>query len=700
MTESIVVDDILSAGRLGGAIFRASRADGSRVRIVASKSVMPLPPVTGEVWSITGRLQRHPQYGPQVIANVAQRERPSGRVIIHHLEKSPAFPGIGRARAKALWEAFGSRLYELLDNGAIIELAELVGDDLARVLIDGWATEKALGPVLRWLDHHGFPIWLARKLIAIWGAAAEEKLNENPYRILAFASWQATDRAGVALGIAPDDERRLIAAVEECCYQRLSRGHTRVGHAELLELVRRLLGCDAARAAAAVKAAVADRAIVETEGGWQPFGPWAMERFVADATIAMLTGCSASEQPALVRPVTSAEFAAAIRTFEGREGYRLNREQREAVLMALTSPLSVICGGAGVGKTTTLKAIHEALERVGGTAYQMALSGRAAMRMHEATGRPAKTIAGFLQGVRDGKLDLGLDPLLIIDEASMIDLPTIYRIHRCLQPGCRLLLVGDPGQLPPIGFGTAFHVLAACEDVPRVELVEVHRQAAATGIPAAAAAVRRGEMPALGAFAGHRPGVTFVDAEPKDIAGHLVEIVGDLGGFGEVQIVGATKRGPAGIHAVNRTFHEILTPGRPSYYGYCPGEPVIWLVNDWDAGILNGSLGVVQASGDDELTIDFDGELKSIAQSRIEDLALAYAITTHKAQGSQFRRVVVPVVPSRLLDRTLLYTAMTRAQEQIVFVGDRAAFREAVVARPTVARRDVGLDEHLRSTLD
>jgi exodeoxyribonuclease V alpha subunit len=397
VTEAVVVEHILSAGRFGGAIFSASRPDGSRIRIVANKLVMPQPPVPGEIWSITGRLRKHPRYGSQVVADAVERERPSGRLIIQHLEKCPAFPGIGRARATALWNEFGGDLYELLDAGAVGELARIIGDDLALVLVQGWATQVAIGPVIRWLDRLGFPVRLARKIVAIWSSDAEDKLTENPYRMLAFASWNATDRAGLTIGIARNDDRRLVAAVEACCYRRLTFGHTYVGEDDLPVLVRGLLGCGADQAVTAVMAAEADHAVVRMETGWQPYGPWAMERFVAHQLVEMVAGQTASDQPALVRPVTAAEVDAGIQASEHRDGYLLNREQREAVHMVATSPVSIICGGAGVGKTTTLKAIHEGLEGVGGKVHQMALSGRAAMRLREVTAPPRPLPGSFRQ---------------------------------------------------------------------------------------------------------------------------------------------------------------------------------------------------------------------------------------------------------------------------------------------------------------
>jgi exodeoxyribonuclease V alpha subunit len=201
-------------------------------------------------------------------------------------------------------------------------------------------------------------------------------------------------------------------------------------------------------------------------------------------------------------------------------------------------------GGAGVGKTTVLSAICELSEALGAHVYQIALSGRAARRMEEATGRPAQTIASWIRAVDEGKVPLDTEPLIAIDESSMLDLPTTYRILRRLQPGCRLLLLGDPGQLPPIGFGIVFHDVVNEPAVPQVELIEIMRQAAEMGIPQVSRDVRVGRVPTLCAYAGEGPGVSFIPCDQDDIVHTLMDVVNDLGGVHSCQMVGSTKKWP------------------------------------------------------------------------------------------------------------------------------------------------------------
>jgi exodeoxyribonuclease V alpha subunit len=311
-------------------------------------------------------------------------------------------------------------------------------------------------------------------------------------------------------------------------------------------------------------------------------------------------------------------------------------------------------------------------------------------------GAPARTIASFLGAAAKGELRLGPDTLVVIDEASMLDLPLLYSVLRQMGEGCRLLLVGDPAQLPPIKFGLTFHLLAEQPGVPKVELTEVHRQAAETGIPAVAGAIRRGEMPELPPFSpSMRQGVSFVDCEPGQAAAVITDILSRLGDVGgETRVLAAVRAGPAGVEAINAHLHGLRAPGRARVPGraLAVGDPVMFTRNDYGRELWNGTLVTLVAAGGPQASVaEFDGRRVSLSEADLGDLALAYCLTVHKAQGSQFRRIVMPVFPGLLLDRTLLYTAVTRATEQVVLVGDKPAFATGVRRTPHTANRETAL---------
>lgn len=370
--------------------------------------------------------------------------------------------------------------------------------------------------------------------------------------------------------------------------------------------------------------------------------------------------------------------------------------------MGLQAALGLTVGGAGVGKTTALRAICGAAGSHGHVVHLVALAGRAAVRMGEATGHPASTIAAFLGRIESGEVVLGPQALVVVDEASMVDLPTFYRLLRRMPEGCRLLLVGDDAQLPPIGFGLVFHELVGVPEIPKVTLVRVHRQAAATGIPLVAAAVRSGTLPVMDKeLAGPGFGVAFLDGSSDGQAtlDDVVDAVATCGGWrDDLRILCPTKGGPVGTEAVNARFHDLLTRGhdRMQGRGFAVGEPVMFLRNDYRLDLRNGSLGTVTGFDGENLEVDFDGRRHELSGRNLDDTALAYAVTVHKAQGSAFRRVVMPVTPTRLLDRSLVYTAITRAREQAVLVGDRRAFARAVQAATSANRRFTGLKAAMR----
>lgn len=698
MTQQVIIDEVLSVGPHGGAVFSASTDAGKRLRFVADRAVMARAPVTGEVWEIGGTLRTHPKYGRQVYVAAAFLKRPSGRVIVSVLANYPAFPGIGMARARKLYEALGGDLYTALDERDVDRISGVVGSELARVLIDGWEQLTADAKTYEWLDRHGVPYGIARKLADIYGTEVAEKLEDNPYRLLAFLSWAKTDSIGRALGVPDDDERRLVAGAEAVAYRRLADAHTWAARQDMIDGAQELLKCPPDVARQAVDLAVAHHALIEVDGGLQPLGPYSMETFIAAECAALTQGERSAAQGALSPNPSEGEVAAILKRAKGRTGgIELTKDQLRAVHMMATKPLSVLAGGAGVGKTTTLKAVHAVARQLMRPVWQMASSGKAARRMSDATGETATTIASFLNRVTLEQINLASEPwLLVIDEASMLDLPTLYRILGAMRAGNSLALVGDPGQLPPIGFGLTFHALVEEDAIPRVELTEVHRQAASTGIPQAAKAIRAGTMPELGSFTGLGVGVSFIESEPEDAFRVIADVLERLGGIDAAQIIGAIKAGPAGVTTLNRSFHSMLASGLPTVDGFAVGEPVIWTVNDPEIELLNGTLGrVVEAADLLQVTWE-DGRTLAIAEAQVVNMEHAYAITCHKAQGSQFRRVVVLALQSRLLDRALLYTALTRAEEQVVLIGTRSAIRSSIEARPHSGMRQVGVSRHLK----
>jgi exodeoxyribonuclease V alpha subunit len=615
-----------------------------------------------------------------------------GATLVRHLAEDPAFEGIGYATAGRLWEAFGEDLYAILGNADVECLTQVLSAERAETLARIWKQKLAEGDVVVWLDEHGFDARFAQKIIRLWGENAAAKLRTAPYVMMALAEWSVVDAAGRRIGIDVNAPQRRIAAVEAVLYDRLKQHHTWTRHADLVRDVRRLLGCSPSHAEQAIRLAIEDHGAIVVGDGFQAAGAHVMERYVADRIRAML-----SEPPIgdlFVQDVAQTELDTWLDQARETLGIRLDCEQRHAVQIAVQKRCGIIRGGAGVGKTTVLKAVADASAAFGRTVHMMALAGRAAVRIREATGWPATTIAAFLKAIEAGSMALGPESLVVIDEASMLDMPTAYRILRRLPDGCRLLFVGDPAQLPPIGFGLVLHALVDRQEIPAVELTKVYRQTEATGIPAVAKAVRSGHLPQLPKdIAQGRQGVALVQTETIAVE-DIVEVVAGLGGFADdVRILCPVKAGPVGTEILNRRFHDIFSVGKPRHpiKPFAEGEPVMFLRNDYRLDLRNGSLGRVVGIDNVTVRVDFDGVTHELSGSSLENLALAYAITVHKAQGSSFRKVVIPVQPSRLLDRSLVYTAVTRATVFAVLIGNREVLRNCLERKSHAERRETAL---------
>jgi exodeoxyribonuclease V alpha subunit len=683
----VCVRRVLSIAKSGATIFSGVTDDDRHVRVVASAKVIGRVPLAGEAWFVGGELRAHPTYGDQLHAAHCRYELPRGRLIARYLAAHPDFEGIGEAKAARLWEAFGERLAPTLAVGDVDALEAVLTRPMAVRLVETWAQKRVEAETVEFLDVHGLDWSLATKLRRAWGDSALAMLKRNPYFLLAFAGWAKVDNAALKLGVAQDDDRRLVGAVEAALYERLQQAHTLADFATLTDRVSRLVGRPLADRA--IDLAVADGAVCgDRKAGYQAFGAAALEQGIAARIRAMLAG-EAPEQTSLFAVTTGGNWSSSvIASVETEQGFPLNDEQRAAVVMPFEHAFSVLTGGAGVGKTTVLKVVLRLAERQNLSVLQMALAGRAAQRMAEATAHPAMTIAKFLAATRSGQLEVPSSCLVVVDEASMLDLPTLYRILKHLPDGARLVLVGDPAQLPPIGFGLVFHRLVGNPNVPQARLLTVHRQAAASGIPAVATAVREHRIPGFVPYVGRHSGVSFIECRVDECMEELRQLQAAWAGD-DWQVLSAVKGGRGGIRFINESFHHDKCGD--GAYDYAVGEPVIHLVNDYERGLMNGALGHIVAVGEDGgLDLSFDGETYSFtAADLIDHIDLAYAISVHKSQGSQFRRVAIVVGRSRLLDHALIYTALTRGVDQVVFIGDRQAFEQAVLTPPLAQRRCV-----------
>ena len=601
-----------------------------------------------------------------------------------------------------------------LDNGDRAALAEVVGEPLAEGLLLGWS-QYGNADALRWFQTAGIDLQLSRKILDVYGKDALPAIQSDPYRLLAFGvTWPALDfLAQTHFGLPADDARRLTAALEHVLYNAFDGGDTYCERDALEAALERLIGRPSTESAMEL----ADKGdCVHINGSHiHSLGPYLIEQSVAEGLKQRLNGPVPLDEPSDVTEM--------LKRFEKNEAislgipdFALNTAQRSAVHAAVKHPMVLITGPAGTGKSTVLKAVCHALEYYGQRLNLMALSGRAAKRITEVTGRPATTIAHFLRNVAPS--GLSENSVVVIDEASMLDILLAYRLLRAVPDSCRLILIGDPNQLPPVGPGLTLHALISVRSITRVELTEIRRFGGA--IATAAHAVREGRWPDIAA--GAEAEIAFLSCAPENVAETVLKhfLVDSL----NTQILTFTrKRGPASAKALNILCQNALAADqrrllvwneewdRQEDSGLRMGEPVLCTRNFWNWDLQNGSIGRIQAIEDvPQPLLDGngervgmalawakwdDGKLRPITEEILDALELSYAVTVHKSQGSQFPRVLIPVYASLNLDRNMLYTAITRSTSQVLLIGDARVFRRAVEALPHAARRRVALADML-----
>lgn len=682
----------------------------------------------GETWLVTGIPENHSysvkgfmRHETRIESKDLSFQKPSGEQIVGWITDNKKINGIGDTKANKLWLALGNDLYRALDESDSNTLLKVISSEtLINNLIEVWQ-EEGDTKTIQWMQDHRIPLPLSRKLIRFHGRNTLSALTEDPYCLLSFCEkWEDVDNLACSkMGVTKDDPRRLQAAVEQVLYNQMTKGHTCLNIEKLRVPLRKLL-TSSELASNAIDQAHLNKVIMKRGDTLQLAGNWIMERTVAKfVTEAVIN----QHQVPIYFDCPPEEM---IDQFEKEEAetlgideFKLNPAQSTAIIRSFENKFSIITGGAGVGKTTVLKALYRLLDTYGSQRFQMALSGRAAKRMNETTQEHSSTIASFLQNTNSKSM--GNCPIIVIDEASMVDLASMYRIIKKLPEQCHMVLVGDPYQLPPVAAGLVLHCMMNVDYIPVSELTEVKRQAKDSSIPLLAASVRKGVWPTKMLKQDTSDHIKLISCPKEEIVKTVVSLYDESPE--NTQILSPTNANSfSGCNVINRQCVMNYTGGKCSKQlklygeptGFFEGDTLLYTKNDWARDLQNGTLGKLIEAFEEPKTItiktgeksievtaiglaDWEGRVMPILEHDVEALLHGFAVTIHKSQGSQFNRVIIPLSQSRngFIDRTLIYTAITRAVDQVILVGDINVAEQAVIAPPSATLRNVALPDML-----
>lgn len=656
------------------------------------------------------------KHGPQFKAETVTTVTPTSPEGIERFLASGLVKGVGPHFARRLVEAFGTAVFEVIEaEPARLREVPGVGPLRAERIVASWAQQKGVREIMVFLHSHGVGTSRAVRIFRTYGADAISVVSKDPYRLardVRGIGFLTADALARRLGIPEDAMVRVRAGVSHVLAEALDEGHCGLAREVLVPRAAELLKRPEEQVEEALELELADRHVVAEEAGGKAcvFLPalHAAERAIAERIVSLAAG---------VPPWRHSDPATAIPWVEARTGITLSPSQREAVGAFLRSKVFVLTGGPGVGKTTLVDAL---LRIVFAESLRIALAaptGRAARRLSESTRMEAKTIHRLLEvDPSTGRFRRGRDnpleaDLVVVDEVSMIDVLLARSLLEAMPPGAALLLVGDADQLPSVGPGQVLRDILASGTIPAVHLTEIFRQAAESRIVVGAHRIRDGHLPDLT----NPPGTDlfFFDAkEPEDAARRVVEVVSEriprrfgLDPTRDVQVLVPVHRGPLGARALNEALGKALNPGgspRVSRFGQelAPGDRVMQVENDYDKEVYNGDLGVVSAVEPDEgeLRVTFEGREVTYGFDELDVLQLAWATTIHKSQGSEYPAVVIPIGMTHyaMLERNLLYTAVTRGKKLVVLVGDRRAVAIAA-KRSSAGRRITRLEGLLRA---
>ena len=664
----------------------------------------------GESAVFSGRYIIHPTYGQQFSADSFERIAPESAAQILRYLSSGLIKGVGPSTAAKIVEKFGANSLDIIQNTPL-ELARIRGisQDKARSISEEYAKTSMVQDIMMMLSPYEVSPEKCMGIFAKLGKNASARIRENPYLLCMpdiELPFEKAERIAYDLGISPDNEARLSAGIEYIIRQNLMNGHTCLPRSKVINVAIRLLESDEYRIDSVIDRMTESMALFTRDINGQSFVAlpqyYSAEEYIAARLSAVKDNIPQST------PIDDLE----IDYVENKLGIKFEELQREAIKQAFTGGILVLTGGPGTGKTTTLNAIIELFEQRRASIELAAPTGRAAKRMTELTGREAKTVHRLLEVEwgdnekqyfsRNERNPLECD-VIIIDEASMLDSLLFDSLLRALRLSCRIILVGDADQLPSVSAGNILCDILSCDKFPAIRLKKVFRQARESLIVTNSHAIINNTPADLSNkgkdfFFMHRGSAYDVCNTVLELCSERLTAAYGFDPMNDIQVLCPSRKLDTGTVNLNNILQSTLNPRvkdgpQISYKGIYmrEGDKVMQIKNNYDllwerddgksgAGVFNGDVGRIVKidlrAG--EVKVRFDDRVATYYTEGLNELELAYAVTVHKSQGSEFDCVIIPLfdIPSQLCYRNLLYTAVTRAKKMLILVGSEAVFTQ------------------------
>lgn len=668
-----------------------------------------IAPLIGQLLEIEGEWVKHPKFGQQFKATTYKTVAPTEISGIEKFLASGAINGIGPAMAKKIVAEFGEKTLEIIAKSPN-ELLKVpgIGKKTAEKISTSYLEQSELTEIMVWLENHGISNTYAGKIFAKYGSFAIDIMEKDIYRLfqdIEGIGFLTADKLAFNLGIQREDKRRIISGIDYALMQLCNNGHCCIPEMALVDKTAKILQVNNQIIFTILKECI-DNGSLNTEvvGGETLIYPPYLYYAEKKVTTRLLQLQQATE------PLSEDNLSLFIKVWEKDNQIQLAQKQKEAIKACLHHGVLVLTGGPGTGKTTVIKGILSILKAQGLKIRLAAPTGRAAKRLSETTGQKALTIHRLLEAnnlAQDDNLQLGFSKdiddqldadVIILDEVSMVDIVLMHHFLNAVPDGCRIILVGDTDQLPAVGPGSVLKDIIRSQKIPAIRLDEIFRQAQTSMIIQNAHIINAGRLPDL-----RKQYSDFVFYELNDDTSITQKILDlctkDLPHEGfdvlkDVQVLSPMHRFLCGVENLNLILQEQLNPKKNqdelkySSQTFRVGDKVMHIRNNYQKNVFNGDIGFIQDINNEKLTVDYFDHIVTYEKNELNELTLAYASSVHKSQGSEYKVVIIPLSTSHyiMLQRNLLYTAITRAKQKVIIIGSKKALMTAIQSNRTQKR--------------